>query len=52
MASRDQRGLAAAAVLGLLLGALLLRHLLHSRLIAGQAGPPWPRPQPRSATAS
>ena len=37
LASRDQRGLAIAAVLGLLLGALLLRHLLHSRLIAGQS---------------
>ena len=37
LASRDQRGLAIAAVLGLLLGAFLLRYLLHSRLIAGQS---------------
>ena len=36
IASRDQLGLAAAAAIGLLLGAFLVRHLLHSRLIAGQ----------------
>ena len=36
IASRDQLALAAAAVLGLLLAALLLRYLLHSRLIADQ----------------
>ena len=36
IAPRDQLGLAAAAAIGLLLGAFLVRHLLHSRLIAGQ----------------
>ena len=36
IATRERLGLAAASAIGLLLGALLVRHLLHSRLVADQ----------------
>ena len=36
IATREQLGLAAAAAIGLLLGGLMIRQLLHTRLIAGQ----------------